>query len=269
MTLRTFGFLGTHTLDGGVYGIGSITGSPMRNASVTTRFNVVDGLHPTPHNGVDLDDGLSDSDIIAPLDGIVASNFANVWPGPGSKTLYSYDDQWGHHEKVVQPGEYDRAGIVLVLIHEGPWRLPDGRVALNAATTYCHLAELSPLPVGTRVKAGDVIGTKGTTGISTAPHLHWQLAFQFPGEGIFPPNMSDIANLTEPAQFIGVPVVDVSPTPEPLPGGEFLPEPDAFTPEDALTLFRFAYGGNGVEPGVTVRPIQPARPNRRAFYVEV
>ena len=266
MTLRTFGFLGTFDPTGGAYGIGRLTGSPLRDASVVGQFAVVDALHPAPgHNGVDIDDGLADSDIIAPLDGIVASNFANVWPGPGSKTLYSYDDQWGHHEKVVQPGEYDRAGLVLVLIHEGPWRLPDGRVALNAATTYCHLAELSPLPVGTRVKAGDVIGTKGTTGISTAPHLHWQLAFQFPGEGIFPPNMSDVANLTEPTQFIGLPVVDVTPTPEPLPGGEFLPEPDL---QDVAKFWAAVAGGNR-SPNVEITPVPAKRVGWEAYYVEV
>lgn len=268
MSLRTFGFLGTHTLDGGAYGIGRVTGSPMRDASVTTRFNVTDDLHPNPHNGVDLDDGLPDSEIICPLDGIVASNFSNVWPGPGSKTLYDFTTNGFRYTKVVQPGEYDRAGIVLAVIHEGPWLLPDGRVALNAVTTYCHLAELSPLPVGTRVKAGDVIGTKGTTGISTAPHLHWQLAFQFPGDGIFPPNMSDVANLTEPTQFIGLPVVDVTPTPEPLPGGEFLPEPDTLTANDLGRLYAYAVAGAYADT-VTIRPVPSERANRRAFYVEV
>ena len=55
----------------------------------------------------------------------------------------------------------------------------------------------------------------------------------------------------------------------PLPGGEFLPVEDTFTQADAMTLLRFTIGGNGIAPGVTVRPVQPERPNRRAFYVEV
>ena len=218
--MRTFGFLGTFDPNGGVYGLGRVTGSPMRDASVTTRFAVVDGLHPIGHNGLDLDDGIPDAEIICPLDGIVAQNYANVWPGPGPKVLYSYDDQWGHHEKVVQPGDLDRGGNVLVLIHEGPWRLPDGRTALHAATGYYHLREMPPLPIGTRLRAGDVLGIKGTTGISTAPHLHWNLAFQFEAAGIFPPDMGLIPNLTEPTQFIGLPVADVA---GPLVEGAIVP----------------------------------------------
>lgn len=67
----------------------------------------------------------------------------------------------------------------------------DGKIVLNAYSKvlgnvvvlkvglnffgYCHLVEPSPLIVGTKVKAGDVIGKAGTTGLSTGVHLHLTL----------------------------------------------------------------------------------------------
>ncbi len=41
-------------------------------------------------------------------------------------------------------------------------------------TLYYHLDELSVVP-GDLVAVGDAIGTVGSTGLSTGPHLHWEL----------------------------------------------------------------------------------------------
>ena len=41
-------------------------------------------------------------------------------------------------------------------------------------TGYCHLSTFSVEP-GQPVGAGDLIGAVGTTGLSTGPHLHWEL----------------------------------------------------------------------------------------------
>ena len=41
--------------------------------------------------------------------------------------------------------------------------------------TYQHLASQSPLAVGTKVTEGQTIGTQGSTGASTAKHLHFEV----------------------------------------------------------------------------------------------
>lgn len=49
---------------------------------------------------------------------------------------------------------------------------------------YCHMNKQSPLKVGTAVKAGDVVGTAGTTGkFSSGVHLHFTLSTT--PEGVF------------------------------------------------------------------------------------
>jgi len=41
-------------------------------------------------------------------------------------------------------------------------------------TGYWHLASLN-VRAGERVDVGHVLGTVGNTGLSTGPHLHWEL----------------------------------------------------------------------------------------------
>ena len=65
---------------------------------------------------------------------------------------------------VVETARYSRsAGYFIVLNH-----------ANGYSTVYMHLSKLNVKP-GQRVKMGQVIARSGNTGISTGPHLHYEL----------------------------------------------------------------------------------------------
>src|SRR3990170_941 len=45
---------------------------------------------------------------------------------------------------------------------------------LGVFTTYMHMSSIA-VEVGQRVRQGEVVGTVGSTGVTTGPHLHWGL----------------------------------------------------------------------------------------------
>ena len=66
--------------------------------------------------------------------------------------------------RVVSSGLAGGYGIAIELEHSAPRR----------RTLYGHLSELY-VRAGQRVLQGDVIGRVGSTGLSTGPHLHFEL----------------------------------------------------------------------------------------------
>jgi len=72
--------------------------------------------------------------------------------------------------RVVSSGLAGGYGLAVEVEHEGPRR----------RTLYGHLSELY-VKEGERVRQGEVIGRVGSTGLSTGPHLHFEL--RLPQEG--------------------------------------------------------------------------------------
>ena len=88
------------------------------------------------HRGIDIG---YDGDIYAPADGTVVHKGASLNKSTGG-------------------------GYTLRIRHDNP----------RVYTVYYHLREPSLLPVGARVRQGEVIGHTGTTGASTGIHLHFE-----------------------------------------------------------------------------------------------
>jgi murein DD-endopeptidase MepM/ murein hydrolase activator NlpD len=65
--------------------------------------------------------------------------------------------------RVVYAGRLDIRGNFTAIDH-----------GLGILTCYFHQSEIL-VQVGQTVQAGDLIGRVGTTGLSTGPHLHWEV----------------------------------------------------------------------------------------------
>lgn len=65
--------------------------------------------------------------------------------------------------RVVYTGKLDIRGNLTVIDH-----------GLGIVTFYFHQSQIL-VQVGQEVQAGDLIGRVGTTGLSTGPHLHWEV----------------------------------------------------------------------------------------------
>lgn len=98
-----------------------------------------------PHTGIDLD-GDRGIEIITPFAGKITDINRGAVEGDG--------DAGGGYGNLVE------------IEHTSP----------KIFTFYGHLKDVaSHLEVGKEVKPGEVIGTLGNTGISTGPHLHWEV----------------------------------------------------------------------------------------------
>lgn len=64
---------------------------------------------------------------------------------------------------MAETGFNDINGNYVKMIHSG-----------NVCTTYNHLSAIS-VQTGQRLRRGEVVGLVGSTGISTGPHLHFEL----------------------------------------------------------------------------------------------
>jgi murein DD-endopeptidase MepM/ murein hydrolase activator NlpD len=120
-----------------------------------------------------------------------------AYPLKDWKTTFKYGAKYkngGVHKGIdgrASVGTPVYAAVSGVVVHSGPnkflkgWgrsfgihvivdndKFKDGSAGLWAG--YCHLSKVK-VPVGKRVKKGQLLGYAGSTGNSTAPHLHFQI----------------------------------------------------------------------------------------------
>jgi hypothetical protein len=110
---------------------------------------------------------------------------------------------------VVHKNRTDSAGFNLIIRHEGTWH-----------TVYYHLQKPSHLLVNARVKTGDPIGFSGNTGMSTGPHLHWELRKSRTwGDTVNPMDyvVEELPEDTAPVSGPELPEVPLSPEPPVIP----------------------------------------------------
>ena len=117
--------------------------------------------------------GVGDGRLAWPLDGQVRSPFGpRVHPILGTVRFHAGIDiaaGAGTPIRAPAPGQVTRAGgeggcgTSITLEHPGGLR-----------TRYCHLSALD-VTVGQTVAAGQTIGRVGSTGLSTGPHLHFEV----------------------------------------------------------------------------------------------
>jgi len=140
-----------------------------------------------PHRGIDLD-GEPGIKIISPFAG----------------TVYDLNRGAVEGDKRAGGGYGNLVGIE----HDQP----------KIFTFYGHLKDVSnSLKIGSKVSAGEVIGTMGNTGISTGPHLHWEVRQSKHGGQIDPAAWTRSVN--KPDAAAPAPTPPGSTPPDPAGGG--------------------------------------------------
>lgn len=116
------------------------------------KFGVVDSWHPNGHRGTDFNGFAANTPYVAVQDGTIAVVKTSAILG----------------------------NVVVLQVDKAPF----GPELKTVYFGYAHMSKPCHLAVGTKVKAGDVIGYAGTTGsASSGVHLHWTLSLL--KEGVF------------------------------------------------------------------------------------
>jgi len=112
---------------------------------------------------------------IAPIEGTTSSGF-------GIPRQYGVGGEIAFHSgtDIIAPeGTAIRAANDGVVMVSGYYPIKGGFIMLDhgagVQSLYFHQAEGLLVREGQRVKRGDLIGKVGSTGLSTGPHLHWEI----------------------------------------------------------------------------------------------
>lgn len=187
-------------------------------------FGVVDSWHPNGHRGTDYNGFGKGTKLFAVNDGTIVVN------------------EWSN-------------GLGNVVVVAVPVVIKGEKKA--AYFGYCHLDKPSPLPVGTRVKSGQVIGGAGTTGkFSSGVHLHLTLSFE--KRGVFAGKVYDADKFIKtqiklqeaapaapaaPATQVSTPAAAPAPVVESKPASPSVPSAKLVKPELKGTLKKGSKGG--------------------------
>lgn len=141
-----------------------------------------------------------DEPFVPPVPGCLTSPF-------GVQRLYNGKPSGNYHAGLDQRGaegtpiRATASGVVKIVrqfnLHGGIVGIDHGQ---GVTSTYLHMSKFATTE-GASVRKGDVIGYVGTTGRSTAPHLHWGVAVN--GVQVNPMQWVKVSPCTAPAKRSG------------------------------------------------------------------
>lgn len=163
------------------------TPSPQATNDVWDRYDKSTGLSTTSYTG---QAGMQFKAFYTPTDsGVVTSVFGpRKSPVKGASSAHKGVDYGGNGGKpiravasgVITTRAFLRGyGNVVYIDHGDGWQ-----------TRYAHMASFGPQQVGSKVKAGEIIGIVGNTGVGTGPHLHFEVRKD--GKAVNPADVSPI-----------------------------------------------------------------------------
>lgn len=135
---------------------------PLDNPRITQKFGVANTWEDPPwHKGVD-----EAADLGTPL--YAPCNMFIVWAGGQP---FGYGNTWE-----MIPGSRASGNCII-------GQPPAPHTA--AQTSFSHMQDIYVEP-GQWLREGDLMGTLGSTGNSSGPHVHWELFIDY-AEGVYPP----------------------------------------------------------------------------------
>lgn len=143
--------------------------------ALTVSWNVpFDATSPPAHESGSTPGNSTPGNLQMPVRGVTPSSLADTFtdPRPGGRTHHAIDIPASRGTPVVAAA----AGVILKVTTERRGGRAVYQLAADSSRAfyYAHLSRVAgDVARGTRVEAGDVLGTVGATGNASGPHLHF------------------------------------------------------------------------------------------------